>query len=403
MKPSFWITLFISVLVGIAVLMIQASWNKSLGNQLAEEQRAPTKSDERGVNTDLEDSHSQARIERAVSELQALVPEEYEIKKDPIANLTAFLEKDRQYKGAFLGVLRSVEGLSFDELVAVAEKTSDSKFQKWLFLLAAELDPVRFYREGKWKGRISAGQMAEALATKDPAAALRILPPMKPRPADEGTIYLSGESRLKIRIQVATKLLSSDLDLGLQSFLEIQENLNGANWGRIPLGDIGSLGFPVLPEGSVSGIIEVMGEPRYSQIRDDLIRLTTTNLLFEGGVESVIEEAESMQLTSKERQATIEQMNELGAMSSDPNLFMEWIADVEPDEVPSALVDWAELDLDGATTWLDQLSPSPVRDKAIAKFSREASKLDLPAAETWASQIQDEGLKMMTLRWLADR
>ena len=92
-----------------------------------------------------------------------------------------------------------------------------------------------------------------------------------------------------------------------------------------------------------------------------------------------------------------------GILDSEPEAMLAWMSEVQPGEIPGAVKKWADLDLEGATTWLAAQEPSPVRDQAIAKFAREASELDAEAAADWAREIADERLREETLRRVESR
>ena len=393
MKRSFWITLIVSVTVGIVAVMAQAVRNKSLALRLAEEQARPAPADSRGqgaVNTP-DESQSQTRLERALAKLGKLEPEDPEAK-----------DRDRPAR-IFADFLRSVEGLNFDELVTASGETSDSTVQQWLLLLAAEQEPMRLYRSEKWKGVLLPDQMAEAVAVNEPAAASRILPPLKLRQPKEKVKWLYSEPELESHVRVAGRLLSSDLNSGLQAFLRIREVLDEAEVSSMPMGEFGPTLLRSLSEESIPGIIAAMRDPQYAKIRNDLRKRLVMDGQFKGGVARVAELMDAMELTPQELNYSVREMVNEDIMVSQPEAMLAWISEVEPVEIPRAVMKWVERDQQAATDWLVAQEPSPVRDQAIAKFATEASKLDLEAAVAWALEIQDEQLQEQTLRRVVNK
>ena len=169
------------------------------------------------------------------------------------------------------------------------------------------------------------------------------------------------------------------------------------------MGTMGSLGMPSVPEEAIPGMIDAIGRPEYADLRDDLIEMTLTQTMVDGGVAAVAQRMESMRLSPEELNVSIDNMIRLGGMQAEPVAMLEWMAEVRPDKVPSAFVKWADRDMQASTGWLSEQEPSPMRDGAIARFAAEASELDAEAAAAWAREIQDEQLRKKTLRRIGDR
>ncbi len=429
MKNSNWITLVVSAAVTTVVLIALAARNKNLQQELAKAQGKSRSQDIRDSSPagasdpsgSFDPAQSQERINRAlatIGELE-LVPAGLKLDESMAGNLSdpgvwmylksnrdAMREQETLYSRAFPEVVRSVAGYSFDELIAVADATEESAIKGWLMRLAAEQDPMRMAGDQKLRAGLSPREVMEALARKDPAAALSLLGPMKARESDPDfpdTIYLMSEPGLYLRIRMATKLLGTDLEQGLQTFLEIHENVASGNKGRIPNGLFGFDGTSSLPEGSVPGVIEAMGEPEYAAIRADLLGMTLTELMFENGVSAFVQHADSMQLTPAEVETAFKKMQVLGGLETDPKAMVEWILEAGPDSLPSAVLDWAKLDQRAATDWLDQLEPSSARDQTIARFATEAAKIDPEGAEAWVNEIQDAQIRVGALRQVVFR
>ena len=192
-------------------------------------------------------------------------------------------------------------------------------------------------------------------------------------------------------------MLGTDLEQGLQTFLEIHEKVASENDGRLPIGLRADLA-PALPKGSLPGVIEAMNDPSYATIRPDLLKITLTELMLEDGVTGVIQRADSMQLTPDEVKAAIKEIKKLGGLETDPAAMVEWILEAGPANLPSAVWDWAELDQRAATDWLGQLEPSPARDQAVANFVEEAYDIDEEGARAWLDEIQDAQFRDETIR-----
>ncbi len=141
-----------------------------------------------------------------------------------------------------------------------------------------------------------------------------------------------------------------------------------------------------------------MQRPEYAEIRDGLIEMVLMDTLFEGGVELAAERVEQMELTGEELNAAIDEMISNEVMEAEPGQMIDWMSKLRPDRISSLVSEWAEIDLQGATTWLGQQAPSPRRDRAIAEFARATAGFDREGAAQWAGEIQDERLRAKTLR-----
>ena len=78
--------------------------------------------------------------------------------------------------------------------------------------------------------------------------------------------------------------------------------------------------------------------------------------------------------------------------------MLAWMSEIQPGEIPWAVMEWSERDLESVTTWLGAQDPSPTRDQTIARFATEASELDVDSAMQWANEIEDAQLREQTLR-----
>jgi len=413
MTRSFWITLTVSGAICASAVIWQAAKIRSLAQQLSGEQATPApagKSEQRvskpeqRVTDSPERALSQEKVERALGEIRALQPD-FVIPDD--SRYTDFEGMESAYAKIFPDFLRSVEELNTEELIAVAKGLPDDKTEgwlgkpssrKWLLLLAAERDPLRIYRDEALMAELAASNVLEILGRADPVAALRRIPPMKKRtgmPDSSGRWIASilGDVDLGVRIRAATRLLGTDLEMGLQVFSEVHDN-----YGQIPPGMSRPLGSTRLPPGAIPGLLDAMQRPEYAEMRDGIIEMVLMDTLFEGGVELAAERVEEMELTGDELNAAIDEMISNEVMEAEPEQMIDWMSELRPDRISSLLSEWAEIDLQGATTWLGQQAPSPRRDRAIAEFARATAGFDREGAAQWAGEIQDERLRAETLR-----
>lgn len=417
MRSSFWITLIVSAAVVAAVMMALTSRNKNLQQELAEVQgksrsqgmRNSSPSGAPDPSEPLDPAQSQERIDRAVATIRQLIPPLNEgervmynsgvpgdwvrLQKATLAQ--SIREHEMRERGeamperkvldisAFPKVLRSVAGYSFDELIAVADAIEDTPIQRWVMLLAAQEDPVRMAGDPELQAGIRSYEVMGALGRKDPAAALALLGPKN--------------NHISLRVRLAAKMLGTDLEQGLQTFLEIHEKVASENNGRLPIGLNANLA-PALPKGSLPGVIGAMNDPAYATIRPDLLKMTLAELMLEDGVTGVAQRADSMQLTPDEVKAAIKEIKKLGGLETDPAAMVEWILENGPANLPSVVWDWAELDKRAATDWLSELEPSPARDQAVANFVEEAYDIDEVGARVWLDEIQDEQYRVETMR-----
>ncbi len=288
------------------------------------------------------------RVCRLLSEMEPDLSEE-----EPEDIFQRIVFEDKAYKLIFEDFLRVVEGLRTDELLAAAKETSNKKMKTWLVLLAAEQDPMRIYHDAQLKNAISIRDLFDAIERRDPVLAMRLVSPNQPREKNTtDSVYLITEPSLDVRIRVATKLLGVDINSGLKALLEIHASLGNSNGGRIPIGTFGSLGTPALPPESLPGMIKAIGKPEYTSIKPDLIKMTVTHTMFNGGVRSVTQSVGEMQLDDADLDHAIECITKMGGFDTNPVGFANWISQVRPSGIPAALVQWSDIDQKSATAWL---------------------------------------------------
>ncbi|NNM28221.1 MAG: hypothetical protein HKO57_01760, partial [Akkermansiaceae bacterium] len=258
MTRSFWLTLTVSGAICGSAVMWQTAKTRSLAQELAGERATPApigKSEQRTASSP-ERAPSRDNVERALAEVRKLQPD-IEIPDDSLK--IDFEGMESAYAKIFPDFLRSVEELNTEELIAVAKGLPDDKTEgwlgkpssrKWLLLLAAERDPLRIYRDEALMAELAASNVLEILGRADPVAALRRIPPMKKQtgmPDSSGRWIASilGDVDLGVRIRAATRLLGTDLEMGLQVFSEVHDN-----YGQVPPGMSRPLGFTQLPPGA---------------------------------------------------------------------------------------------------------------------------------------------------------
>lgn len=409
MTRSFWISLTLSVTTCASAVWWQAAKARSLAQQLSDEQTKPAlagKSEQR-VTDSPERPLSEENVERVLADMAEIRALHQDIGIPDDVSKIDFGAVESAYAEIFPDFLRSVEGLTTEELIAVAEGIPATgpkglgglpSLKKWLLHLAAERDPLRVYRDEALMAELSTSAVLEILGREDPAAALRRLPPMEkqtgmPNSSGRHVASILGDLELGVRIRSATRLLGTDLEMGLEVLSEVHDN-----YGFIPPGIGRPLGFTRLPPGAIPGLLEAMRRPEHAEIRGDLIEMVIMDTIFDGGVAAVADRMEEMELTEGEFDAAIDRMLGNAIMESQPEQVIDWMMAVRPGRVPALMVAWAELDVRAAVDRLNQLEPSPARDQAVAEFAKGASSIDPEGAAVWVNEIQDSELRVATLR-----
>ena len=390
MKPSFFITLAVSAAICVFAIMAKANKNDELAQRLADEQveHALREQAERKRSAEIrqgkiDESSSAERIDLAVAKIRALeVPDPKEI---PVTMYDQYLRAMDESSAATIDLLRAVQDFSFDELIAVASEVSDETSRKTLLLLAAEADPMRIYEDDKWRSKLSWIEMANALSNHiNPTAALRLVP----------------VEEHKARILIAFKMLAADSVSGLELFAQLMEYSakSGGPGRNFLLKNYGGASITDLPAEAIPEILSAIGKPEYGAIKRDILKIAVKNLMYEGGVDEVIEQFGAIQITGDESSIVLSEMHKLGSLMSNPIAVADWVSKDSPDRLPRTVKRWAELDQRAVADWLVQQEPSPAKDNAIATFAQEAAKLDREAAVAWAQQISDSNLREKTLR-----
>ncbi len=437
MNRSFWITLTVSAAVCITAVMGQVAKTRSLEQRLSDKRARAAAETERPPEApgSRDQEPSKAKIDRALAEVLALQPDVIEI-APVLAKATLdtenfikidFARIESAYKKIFPDFLRAVQGLSVDELIAVAkaipdfESENDSvkprtktglqglaadyykpRTRMWLLLLAAEQDPLRIYRDEALMAGTSKEEVLEILGREDPAAVLKRLPPMKKETGEpSGGIRMTSllsDWALAARIRCGIRLLGTDLEQGLEVLSEVH-----ANYFYIPPGISTTLGNTPLPAGAVPGLMDAMGRPEYAAMRDDLIELVLRHTLFESGVAEAAGLTDSMQLTEDELNTVIDTMVGDDVVEAEPLAMLDWMSRVQPDRIPSMVYKWADTDVQAACRWLEQQAPSRLRDEGISSLTTGSDKLDPESAANWAMEIQDDAMRVRALEKIVER
>ncbi len=424
MNRSFWTPLILTAGVCAVVMVALATHNKRLSDQLAAGQGAgeqgqpparPGKSD----RTPSSPLSSEEKTERATGGVKrfiaSLVPAEGSRAKEQAKGAFPSTKGNEEDSGRRImfwenlpDLLRSVEGLSVDELLAVAADLpvpeSDSLGSRSEFLcntrahlitLAAEQDPMRVLQDEKLMEGMEEYAVLRCLAMVDPAAAARLIPERVP-PEDQ-----------EDRERLGSLMLGSDFERGLALLLEMrvgdpdrEDGMKSLTYG-LQQGSI-----PLRP-GVVRKLEQSMSDPKFGAIRNDLIKTTLDHHLTESGVGQAASQAEAMALTPEEINLYLDSVGK-EIIATEPAATLEWMGkalttDQQSRAIPAAVVQWADQDMNAATDWLDRQESSPVRDRAIASFATEASELDAEGAAVWAKEIQDEPLREETLRRINSR
>lgn len=405
MNRSFWITLTVSGAVCGSAVMWQTAKTGSLAQQLAEQATpTPTGKSKQPIPGSPKRGSSKERVERALAEIRKLQPDI--VVPDDFSKID-FEAVDSAYAKIFPDFLRSVGGLNTEELIAAAEgipATGPKGFggmpslKKWLLHLAAERDPLRIFRDEVLMAELSASTILEILGREDPRAALGRLPSMEkqtgaPNSSGHHVASILGDLNLGVRVRAATRLLGTNLEMGLQVLSEVHDN-----YGYIPPGMSRPLGSTRLPPGAIPGLLEAMRRPEHSEMRDDLIEMVLMDTVFDGGVTAVADRMEEMELAEGEFNAAIDGMIANAIMESQPEQMIAWMSEVRPERVPALMTKWAEMDQRAALGWLNQLEPSPARDQAVAEFAKEVSTIDPEGAAAWVNEINDPQFRVETLR-----
>lgn len=423
MNRSFWTTLILTAGVCALIMGALATDNKRLSDRLATGPQAADQSPReqtperpgKSKRTPTPPQSSEEKIERATEELTRFVallatPPASELKplrfNDSNGNRERFARCIEFWENLPV-FLRAVEGLSVDELIAVAAKLPvvERDNSNWLsdprhhlIMLAAEQDPMRVLQNEKLMQGIEQFWALRCLASVDPDEALRRLPDIVlPKDVD----YKKKRERL------GAILLGSDVDLGLQLLLKTRESDPDRKEGMQALNGGLKTGSIPLPPEAITGLVEAMNNPEYAAIRNDIIRTTLDHHLGESGVAQTARQARTMNLTPGEIGLYLDCVGE-DLIATEPEATIKWMGDAlnaeqQAREIPEAVVTWANLDIDSAADWLGRQEPSQVLDRAIAEFAKEASELDAEGATAWAREIQDDNMRDETLRKVENR
>jgi hypothetical protein len=403
MKRSFWITLAVSVTICTAALLMESMKNRSLAEKLASQNAATGTPENRSPDIGTSVVSSDERIERIRSGIEKRMGD--------------------SPAGSMVDILRMVEGLSLDELIAVTRDLPSSDTRRFLVMLAAEQDALRVSRDEKLMGDFYMPEIGRMIAKQDPARALESLPKPKPVEYSASCMRCHGEGATKsggciYRVPIgdgwgiATTIFSEDAEAGLKAFLQMEESdIPSLRKGLSPLPKLALSGSIPLNDNQLSAITAAMNDPEYASIRSDIINLALTDAIYEEGVAAMAERVKTLPLTEEELNRFMESViqdgsggssgNQLDILFTEPAETIQWVAEVrsETDQrkmIPEMLVNWAKRDANAAFVWVSRQAPSPLRDAAIAELVTKSPNLEQASAEGWAREIQDQALREST-------
>ena len=405
MKRSFWITLAVSVTVCAAALSMQSMKNRSLAEKLAHQNATATEPENRRPDVGTSVVSSDERIERIRSGIEKLIGD--------------------SPAGSMVDILRMVEGLSLDELIAVTRDLPSSDTRRFLLMLAAEQDALRVSRDEKLMGGFYMPEIGRMIAKQDPVRALESLPNPEPPQFTASCMRCHGEGATKrggciYRVPIgdgwgiATTLFSEDAEAGLRAFLQMEErDIPSLRKGLAPLSKLALSGSIPLNDDQLSAITAAMNDPEYASIRSDIINLALTDAIYEEGVAAMAERVKALPLTEQELNRFMESViqdgsggssgNKLDILFSEPAETIQWVAEArsESDQrkmIPDMVLNWAKRDANAAFGWISKQTPSPLRDATIARLVTKGPNLNQASAEGWAREIQDQSLRESTLQ-----
>ena len=430
MNRPFWFTLIVSGTICLGATLRQSAKTSEWQQRLAAAQTQPKSplkqpqvqapaADEPTLETiEKNDQEASAkRVQRVSSEVIKMQPNTLPI--SPLLTKTNLTPTEwvsvdwgmveAEHLKSFPDFLQSVEGLSADELIAVAESLprnhaghwrTHPRHREWLLMLAAEKDPQRVLQDTSLMTEEMEQKIVALLARENPAAVLRRLGPMKRmtgEPIAGKRMANMGDWKEATRVRSAIRLLGDDFNQGMRALSEIHDN-----YLYIPAGVLGTLGNASVPESAIPSLIDAAARPEYAKMRDNLIELTLRHELYDGGVPAAARTAEAMNLTPEELKATFDDMVGNDVMEAEPVALLEWMAKTQPERVPAAALKWADLDIKSTCDWLGQLPPSKMRDRTLSEFAVRAGNLEPSAAALWAMEIEDQAERKKTLKRVVD-
>jgi hypothetical protein len=410
MKRPFWITLAVSVSVCAAVLTAQSMKNRSLAEELARQNATAAEPENRSPATEATAITSDERIERTRTGIEKLMAESTD--------------------GNMADILRMVDGLSLDELIAVTRDLPPSESRRFLLMLAAEQDALRVSRDEKLMGDFDMPEIGRMIAKQDPAQALESLPKPKPVEYSASCLRCHGEGAKKTggciyRIPIgdgwgiATTLFSEDAEAGLKAFLQMEEtDIPSLRKGLSPLPKLAISGSIPLDDAQLPAIAAAINDTGFASIRSDIINLALTDAIYDEGVAAMAERAKSLPLSEADLRTYMDLVigdgsgqgstRKIDILFTEPEATLQWVKDARNEDdqrqmIPEMLVNWARRDANSAVKWLSQQAPSPVRDASISQLVTKGPNLAGESAAAWAMQIENEGMRANALRIATDR
>ncbi|CAN5407760.1 hypothetical protein BH23VER1_BH23VER1_21860 [soil metagenome] len=295
-------------------------------------------------------------------------------------------------------VLRVVENLTLDEMIAVAEGIEDDAtltepsgtgvIRAILYSLAAEQDPARLVRNNElMKEQEFRLSLLGALARRDPEAARRWLL----------NSDISEREKQETASMLAIQVMRRDLDAGLPLLRLASPQVS--SWSSRPL---------FLPDEALPDLVAAMDRPENADIRPLLLNLAIGSVAHAGDLEDARQRIDQLGIAPEDVATAFDDGPLLRRIDADPAELLDWMQDVQTPEqlqksFPHALRRWAERDYNAAAEWLGQMDSSPLKDAAIERFSQTVTGIDPQAAIIWAGEIQDTHLRARALVGAAER
>ena len=388
MKNRHWMYLVVGGLVGLAVLVTQRVYQRSLADQ-AETAEKKIERLQAGLLRRSGDNPGFVERSEGLRPGQKNLPSEERIEA-ATSDVEVFLESagDSRSPVSFLkglpDFMRSIEDLNAEELLeVVARMDGDGSPESLtetgemltviLLSLAGETGSEGVWEYlGEMKGE-GQGMLFSSLARKEPDAALEWLKEQS----------LPTKSRERMAQSLISATLARDPIAALKMIRELESDGQSVQAGRLIK----------LNEGQVFQLEAAFQEPKNADLQKQIADILMKSASSEG-IASLKEQTERLDLDGAEMMDLVfsgpnfQQPKETGE-------FLDWMVESVPQDHPempktifNAAQQWANRDFGAAAEWLGDLKPSKSRDFAIEGFVYSVAQLDPEAAALWALEVQ---------------
>ena len=419
MNRTSLITLAIAVPLCALAILIQKNQNKELAQTLAERQRMIP------VTSGGADSDSFISVSRSNRSSRPVEPVLERLLQLGVTD--ADIKRVRQSMPEILSALEGLEGM---DLLALAEKLPEANLRTFIIRLAAESAPSAVLRNKELLEALGEKERIALQAKVTPQLVVESLPKIEPpviqgaclRCHGEGaskkgrcdrTYSIVGAIALNDAWTSAFLLMETDVRTGLEALKEMKR-MDTTKLTKLnpPFADLARSGDSALDDRQIPEMLDAMEDPRYAELRPELLAITLNHALNKGGVEDMARLAESTKMTSGELLGYMNSVigdgqgrrrtDGLDILFNEPEATMNWVAGVQDPEVrekmmPRMLVNWVKQDSNSALTWLGAQQPSPQRDQMIANFVRNAPNLYPSDMAGWSLAIQNEAERASTI------